>query len=181
MSATSTTPVRVLGRPKRTDPSSCTILSYKVFAKGNSAQRHEGKMMMNEDPMRRPTTGQPAAIPGSGPPASEGPATGMPQLPIGAPIPAAAPATRPQPRIWPGMNPEQLQAYIEGTMKRRSRKKPRPSLDKHRDFLLACVKGKAVMQQVFDDLVAIDPAVRDDFGPDGYRAFNACVKRMAQE
>jgi len=77
------------------------------------------------------------------------------------------------------MTPEQMGAYIEETMRRRSRKKQRPSLDKHREFLLACVKGKAVMRQVFDDLVEIDPDVRDEFGPDGHRAFNACVKRMA--
>jgi hypothetical protein len=79
------------------------------------------------------------------------------------------------------MTPEQMQAYIESTMKRRSRKKPRPSLDQYRELLLACVEGKAVMRQVFDDLVAIDPTVGEEFGPDGYRAFNACVKRMAAE
>jgi hypothetical protein len=77
------------------------------------------------------------------------------------------------------MTAEQLQTYIQGTIKRRSRQKRRPSLDKYRDFLLACVKGKAVMRQVFDDLIVIDPAVLEEFGPDGYRAFNACVKRLA--
>lgn len=96
------------------------------------------------------------------------------------PTHGSRPATTALPRIRPGMTPEQTQAYIEGTKKHRSRKKPRPSLDKYRDFLVACVAGEAVMRQVFDDLVEIDPAVRDEFGPDGHRAFNACVKRMAE-
>jgi hypothetical protein len=76
------------------------------------------------------------------------------------------------------MTAEQVQTYIEGTIKRGSRLMRRPSLDKHRDFLVACVKGKAVMRQVFEDLIAADPAVLEEFGPDGYRAFNACVKRL---
>jgi hypothetical protein len=133
---------------------------------------------MNEDLNRRPTTGQPAATPAARLPVSEGMAPGAHQLPLRAAVPTARPATGARPRIWPGMPAEQLQTYIEGTKKRRSRQKPRPSLDKHRDNLLACVKGNAVMKQVFEDLTAADPAVLEEFGPDGYRAFNACVKRL---
>lgn len=134
--------------------------------------------MMNEDMDRRPSTGQPAATPAARLPAIGSMAPATPQLPLGAANPAAPLATRAQPRIWPGMTAEQLQTYIESTIKRRSRQKRRPSLDQHREFLLACVK-KAVMRQVFDDLIAIDPAVLEEFGRDGYRAFNACVKRLA--
>lgn len=82
------------------------------------------------------------------------------------------------PKMLAGMTPEQTRAYIQSTKERASRKKSRPSLTKYEDFLRDCVKGKAVMRQVFDDLVATDPAVLAEFGPDGHRAFNACVKRM---
>ena len=95
------------------------------------------------------------------------------------PAPASLVTTVPTPlKMLAGMTPEQTRAYIQSTKERASRKKPRPSLTKYEDFLRECVKGKAVMRQVFDDLVAADPAVLAEFGPDGHRAFNACVKRM---
>lgn len=84
---------------------------------------------------------------------------------------------RRRPPLWPGMTAEERAAYVEGTKKRRSRKKVHPSLDKHRDLLRDCVGGKAVMAQVFDDLIQIDPDVLADFGPDGHRIFNGHVKR----
>lgn len=136
--------------------------------------------MMNEDQTSRPPAGQPAAAPAVRQPPSEHRLNGMPEPLIGPPVATAVPAIQAQPRIWPGMTPEQMQAYIDGTKERRSRKKQRPSLDKRRTFLIACVKGKAVMRQVFDDLIAVDTEVRDEFSADGYRAFNAYVKRMAE-
>ena len=81
--------------------------------------------------------------------------------------------------ISPNMTPEELKAYAEGTRARSARAKPRPSLGKYRASLIACVKNGAVMKQVFDDLIATDKDVLDEFGPNGHRAFNACVKRMA--
>lgn len=77
------------------------------------------------------------------------------------------------------MSADQKQAYVESTRRRSSRKKSRPSLERHRDRIIDCVKGKAVMRVVFDDLCAIDPAVREEFGPQGHRKFNAVAKRMA--
>ncbi len=134
---------------------------------------------MNNDPARRPTFGQPNVIPQAGHLKEEAPAN-LPQLPVGPPPPTTESAKPMRPKIWPGMTPQDRQAYIEGTISRGSRKKVRPSLDQHRDLLIDCVRGRAVMKIVFDDLVAIDPAILEEFKPDGYRAFNACVKRMAE-
>lgn len=97
--------------------------------------------------------------------------------PAPAPPPIMMVASDP-PKIRPGMTPEELRAYIDGTKQRASRQKPRPSLDKYEDVLRDLVKGKAVMNKVFDDLIAVDPEVLEEFGPDGHRTFNACVKRM---
>lgn len=82
-------------------------------------------------------------------------------------------------RIWPNMTGEEAKAYAESTKARSERTKPRPSLGKYRSSLIACVENGAVMKQVFDDLIAIDKEVLEEFGPNGHRAFNACVKRMA--
>lgn len=136
--------------------------------------------MIDKDHTSRPPAGQLATAPAGEQPHSGHPLNGMLQPLNGSPVATAVPANQAQPRIWPGMTPEQTQAYIDDTKRRRSRKKQRPSLDTHRTFLVACVKGNAVMRQVFDDLIAVDPTVREEFGPDGYRTFNACVKRMAE-
>ena len=139
---------------------------------------------MNNHPDHRPTTGQSAAPAGSGLPPSNGNPTGRPQLPFAPPAQPLAqspgPSSIPPVLISSDMTPDEVEKYISGTRSRCSRKKPRPSLEKYRDLLTACVKGKAVMRQVFDDLIAVDAAVRAEFGPDGHRAFNACVKRMVK-
>ena len=89
--------------------------------------------------------------------------------------------TKPSSRLgrWTDLTPDQKRAYCEGTRQRSSRKKSRPSLVKHRDLIIDCVKGKAVMRVLFDDLCAMDPAVLDDFGAKGHRKFNAAARRLA--
>lgn len=79
---------------------------------------------------------------------------------------------------WSNLSPAQKQAYFEDTNRPRSRKKPRPSLDRHRDFILECVEGKAKLSRVFYDLCALDPALIADFGAKGHRRFGDAVKDM---
>lgn len=76
------------------------------------------------------------------------------------------------------MTKEQRAAYIADTKLRSSRKKLRPSLDKYLELLRECVESKAPLSRVFDDLTAFDPAVVEEFGSNGHRAFSVCVKRM---
>lgn len=133
---------------------------------------------MNDDQIRRQMIG-----PGSG--ISEHPGQtdsvarmAQPQDALGLTPPPTRIVAPAPPNIRPGMTPDEIRAYIESTKQRASRQKPRPSLAKYEDLLRDLVNGKAVMKQVFDDLIAVDPAVLEEFGPEGHRAFNACVKRM---
>ena len=110
--------------------------------------------------------------------AAERPATNAEPPTVRSFAPAEAPPPAAPTMLSETMTPAQRAAYIASTKVRASRKKPRPSLDKYRELLRECVEGEAVLRRVFDDLTAIDPAVREEFGPDGHRAFSACVKRM---
>ena len=94
---------------------------------------------------------------------------------------SAAPAAKSVIGNWADMSPAQKQDYIAGTKTRGSRKKARPSLDRHRDLIVDCVKGQAAMRQVFNDLCAIDPAVVVDFGKNGHRRFAAAAKDLARK
>ena len=60
-----------------------------------------------------------------------------PALRSNDPVPTlpAIPHARGRSPLWAGMTPEERVAYAEGTKKRRSRKKARPSLDKHGDLI----------------------------------------------
>lgn len=134
---------------------------------------------MNDDPNNRPSPGQSGGPSGSGLPANNGAAAGQNQVPSGSQgqiLPPTVPGGG-RGTLWAGMTPDERAAYAEGTKKRRSRTKLRPSLDKHADLLKDCLERNAVMAQVFDDLIMFDPAVLAEFGPDGHRAFNAHVKR----
>ncbi|MEG3153510.1 hypothetical protein [Sphingomonas sp. RB1R13] len=75
------------------------------------------------------------------------------------------------------MTTEQRAAYIAGIKIPTSRKKLRPSLDRYLELLEECVRNNAPLGRVFDDLTALDPAVLEEFGPDGHRKFRACLKR----
>lgn len=92
--------------------------------------------------------------------------------------PPPASASRTLIKNWSSLSPAQKQAYFQDTNSPRSRKKSRPSLDMHRDFILDCLEGKANLRRVFCDLCALDPALVTDFGEKGHRRFVAAVKDL---
>ena len=81
------------------------------------------------------------------------------------------------PGIHVGMTKDQLRRYAEDTKQRGSRARPSPSIAKYRKELQDLVELKAVIKVVFKDLIGSDRQVLDEFGEDGYRAFNARLSR----